>query len=207
MDPAPLFPIPLCPEPPGSDDFGRKRGVLVIYATTDVGQDRLRTPPPPRTVIFHAVPDLQILDLVGPMEVFHGADRIARSEHRAGYDLTVVSATPGRLTTSGGLGIHAEPLPDPDIPIDTLVLPGGDGARATPADSPAIEWIRRAAPQARRVATVCTGCFLAGPACWTVNGSRPTGSGPDWCRPSSRPRGSTRTGCTSRTVSCGRRAE
>ncbi|SDP22968.1 Transcriptional regulator GlxA family, contains an amidase domain and an AraC-type DNA-binding HTH domain [Nakamurella panacisegetis] len=120
------------------------------------------TAPPPRTVIFLAVPDLQILDLAGPMEVFHGADRVARSQSRAGYDLAVVSASPGRLMTSGGLGIHAEALPDPATPIDTLVLPGGDGARATPTDSAAVSWIRQAAPHARRIATVCTGSFLAG---------------------------------------------
>ena len=117
---------------------------------------------PDRTVVFLAVPELQILDLVGPMEVFHGADRIARAQGRTGYRLAVVSASPGHLTTSGGLGIHADPLPDPADRIDTLVLPGGDGARATPVDSAAVRWVRAAAPQTRRVATVCTGSFLAG---------------------------------------------
>ena len=116
-----------------------------------------------RSVVFLAVPELQVLDLAGPFEVFQGVNGVLAARGAGvGYELSVVSAKPGRIRTSGGISLYAEPLPDPTLPIDTLVLPGGDGARATAADSPAVQWIARAAPQTRRIATVCTGAFLAG---------------------------------------------
>ncbi len=121
------------------------------------------TGPAPRAVTFLAFPGLQVLDLTGPYEVFHSVNTVLQSTgHAPGYDLRVVSADAGPLPTSGGIVLYADPLPDPELGIDTLVLPGGDGARKTPADSPAVQWIRRAAPHARRIATVCTGAFLAG---------------------------------------------
>ncbi len=138
-----------------------------MYATTDL-RDDAGVPIPDdgrsvRSVTFLAVPGLQVLDLAGPFEVFQGANAaLAACGSSSGYELDVVSADPGRLRTSGGINLYAGPLPDPQLPIDTLVLPGGDGARKTTVDSPAVQWIRRAAPQARRVVTVCTGAFLAG---------------------------------------------
>ncbi len=118
---------------------------------------------PVRAVTILAVPELQILDLAGPFEVFQGANAaLAARGESAGYQLDVVGAEPGRLRTSGGISLFVDPLPDPGLPIDTLLLPGGDGARKTPADSAAVRWIRAAAPHARRVVTVCTGAFLAG---------------------------------------------
>ena len=85
---------------------------------------------PVRAVTILAVPELQILDLAGPFEVFQGANAaLAARGESAGYQLDVVGAEPGRLRTSGGISLFVDPLPDPGLPIDTLLLPGGDGAR------------------------------------------------------------------------------
>ena len=51
----------------------------------------------------------------------------------------------------------------PDLdrgPIDTLVVPGGQGTRAAAQDEKLIAWIRSAAKRSRRVTSVCTGAFL-----------------------------------------------
>jgi transcriptional regulator GlxA family with amidase domain len=59
------------------------------------------------------------------------------------------------------VGLCTVPLPDPGIRIDTLLLPGGDQAQAARGDEELVSWIKTVAPRCRRVATVCTGAFLA----------------------------------------------
>jgi transcriptional regulator GlxA family with amidase domain len=57
--------------------------------------------------------------------------------------------------------------------IDTLVIPGGDGVHSARSDPELVAWIKAAAPKCRRVATVCTGAFLAAEA-GLLNGRRVT---------------------------------
>ena len=44
--------------------------------------------------------------------------------------------------------------------MDTLIVAGGPGVEAATADPALVDWVRRRAKQARRVASVCTGAFL-----------------------------------------------
>jgi len=115
-----------------------------------------------RPVVIVAYPGVQSLDLVGPLEVFHGADRVATELGRpGGYDVAVVSNTGPTVTTGSGLTLATAPLPAATTRVDTLVLPGGDGARHARCDEVLISWIRAIASRSRRVAGVCTGAFLA----------------------------------------------
>src|SRR5580698_6419907 len=115
-----------------------------------------------RHVVIVAYPGLQSLDAVGPFEVFAGATRVARSEGRAdGYRLSLVSTEGSPVSAGSGLGLCTVPLPALGEGIDTLVLPGGDQAQEARRDEVLVSWIRAAAPRCRRVATVCTGAFLA----------------------------------------------
>jgi transcriptional regulator GlxA family with amidase domain len=115
-----------------------------------------------RHVVIVAYPGLQSLDAVGPFEVFAGASRVARSGGRAGgYRLSLVSTDGSPVRTGSGLGLCTVPLPPARERIDTLVLPGGDQADAARRDEELVSWIRAVAPRCRRVATVCTGAFLA----------------------------------------------
>lgn len=106
-------------------------------------------------------PGMQSLDALGPLEVFAGASRLAGSSRRGGYSVRLVSADGRPVRTGSGVALGAEPLPADDEPIDTLVLPGGDQARSARSDGSLVTWIRGAALRSRRVATVCTGAFLA----------------------------------------------
>lgn len=127
------------------------------------GSGSSRSPIDKRIVVFLAIAEFQILDLAGPYEVFEGANTAPRAQGRAGgYQLVVASSTPGRVATSGGLGLHADALPEPDRALDTLVIPGGNGPREVSADSTSAIWVRQVAPHCRRIATVCTGAFVAG---------------------------------------------
>lgn len=114
-----------------------------------------------RSVLIAGFPGIQALDLVGPFEVFTGATRYLETTGADGYDVRVGSVGGGPLDTGTGLALHAEPLPDPCTPRDTLVLPGGRGTETALADGELVDWVRAAAPHTRRVVTVCTGAFLA----------------------------------------------
>jgi transcriptional regulator GlxA family with amidase domain len=108
-----------------------------------------------------AVDATQSLDVVGPVEVFDAAARIAAGDGAPApvYDVSVITPGGGDVALSNGLRLSAGPLPGPRAQIDTILVAGGEGARRLTADDEAVRWLRRAAPRARRVASVCTGAF------------------------------------------------
>ena len=115
-----------------------------------------------RHAVIVAFDGLQPLDAVGPHEVFAGATRAAGALGRAGgYRITVASSAGGTVRAESGLELGTAPLPGSSERIDTLVLAGGSGADAAAADEALVAWIAAAAPRCRRVATVCSGAFLA----------------------------------------------
>ncbi|HEX3087960.1 MAG TPA: AraC family transcriptional regulator, partial [Ilumatobacteraceae bacterium] len=122
---------------------------------------------PRRSVVIVAFDRLQPLDAVGPHEVFAGASAVLAAEQRtrpgkdvAGYDITIVSKDGRPITTESGLQIVTTPLPAARTKIDTLLIPGGDGSQVARYDEVLIRWIRAAAKNSRRVATVCSGAFI-----------------------------------------------
>ena len=113
-------------------------------------------------VVFVAFDGVQSIDVAGPYEVFASAGEAAESlGRRAGYRVRVASAHGGLVRTESGLELGSVPLPGPGEWIDTLVLPGGTGSKAASADPDLIAFVRAAASSCRRVATVCTGAFIA----------------------------------------------
>jgi transcriptional regulator GlxA family with amidase domain len=117
---------------------------------------------PERHVVVVAFDGVQPLDAVGPHEVFAGARRAAASLGKAGgYRVTLASTRGGTVRAESGLVLGTETLPADDDRIDTLVLAGGNGASAAAADEELLGWVRRTAPRCRRVATVCSGTFIA----------------------------------------------
>jgi transcriptional regulator GlxA family with amidase domain len=115
-----------------------------------------------RHVLIVAFEGLQPLDAVGPHEVFAGAGRAAAGAGRADrYRIGVVSGRGGPVRSESGLELSTVALPDPGRRIDTLVVAGGNGANAAAADDELVDWLRAVAPHCRRVATVCSGTFIA----------------------------------------------
>jgi transcriptional regulator GlxA family with amidase domain len=116
----------------------------------------------PRRVVILAFPGLQSLDAVGPFEVFASATRAAGVLGRLGaYEVMLASKDGRPVRAESGVALGTVPLPDAGERIDTLVIPGGDGARSVGGNETLIAWITAVAPRCRRVATVCTGAFLA----------------------------------------------
>jgi transcriptional regulator GlxA family with amidase domain len=108
-------------------------------------------------------PGVQSLDLVGPLEVFSGAQLLLDLESRGerGYRITVVSREGTALPTSSGLTITPDArLSEAPTEIDTLLVAGGYGCIEATEDRVLIDWLRHASAAARRTASVCTGAFL-----------------------------------------------
>ncbi len=116
-----------------------------------------------RTLALFAYPDVQALDLSGPLEMFARATRLLRDEGRThpGYSLAVVGTATGPITASSGFRF----LPDTTFralrsEVDTLLVVGGRGVGALMGDREVLEWLRRMAGRVRRLGSVCTGAFL-----------------------------------------------
>ena len=125
---------------------------------------RVVAPPGPRPVWIVAFPDVQILDVTGPLEVFSIANRVEPSRPPR-YEIVLIAPTPGLIVTSSGVALQAHRgLAQARGPVDTLIVAGGIGTRLAMRDRRLIAWIARTARRARRVASVCTGAFLLGEA-------------------------------------------
>jgi transcriptional regulator GlxA family with amidase domain len=113
----------------------------------------------PRRVVILAFPGVQPLDVIGPAEVFAGADGLSGG---GAYGVEVVGKTLDPITVwPGGYSL----LPKTTTarcrgPIDTLIVAGGMGVRAAEDDVELIRWIRSAARRSGRVTSVCSGSFL-----------------------------------------------
>jgi transcriptional regulator GlxA family with amidase domain len=115
----------------------------------------------PRRIDIYAFPDVQLLDVAGPLQVFASANELSiAAGHSAPYVPRVIAATSGEVRSTAGLGLFAQPLPTADAPTDTLLIAGGRGVHAVSGDAVQVAWVRERAARARRVASVCTGAFL-----------------------------------------------
>jgi transcriptional regulator GlxA family with amidase domain len=110
-----------------------------------------------RKVVVVGFPAVQPLDVVGPYEVFTGASLLTNG----GYDVVLASVDGQPVTSPTGLAFVAMPLPDPNEPVDTIVVPGGAGVDAARSSAELMDWIKVTSGHARRVVSVCTGAFLA----------------------------------------------
>ena len=117
--------------------------------------------PAARAIEILAFPDVQLLDVAGPLQVFASAnDRAGASGGSAPSRPRLVAPGGGAITASAGLTLATSPLPEPGEAVDTLVVAGGQGVMAASRDPGLVAWLAQRAARARRVASVCTGAFL-----------------------------------------------
>ena len=118
-------------------------------------------PAAPRRVEVLAFPDVQMLDVAGPIQVFTAANEQAgRSRMRQPYRVRAVAPAGAQIRATSGLAFATDPLPDPAEPLDTLIVAGGQGVMQAAAETSLVEWLKARAEAARRTASVCTGAFL-----------------------------------------------
>lgn len=104
---------------------------------------------------------VQPLDVVGPHEVFAGANGVADSLGRRGvrYRIELVARRAGPVTSESGLQLVATSAL-PGGRLGTVLVPGGFGVMAARDDKTLVEWVAAAARRSRRVASVCSGAFV-----------------------------------------------
>ena len=118
----------------------------------------------PRPIELLAFPDVQLLDVAGPLQVFSSAnERAAERGLPPPYSPRVVGPS-ASIGATAGLCFSAIPFPARATPVDTLVVAGGQGVMVAADDRELVGWVRERAARARRVASVCTGAFLLGAA-------------------------------------------
>ncbi|MGI3902833.1 MAG: GlxA family transcriptional regulator [Janthinobacterium lividum] len=117
-----------------------------------------------RRIEVVAFPDVQLLDVAGPLQVFATAcDLALRTGSRYGhrpYEAVVIVAGGGSFATSSGLALIAQPLSSSDEQLDTLIVAGGRGVDAASRDQDLVAWILAKSSQCRRIVSVCSGAFL-----------------------------------------------
>jgi transcriptional regulator GlxA family with amidase domain len=117
------------------------------------------SPTATRQVEVLAFPDVQLLDVAGPIQVFSDANHWA-ARPDAPYRIRVIARDGAQIRATSGLAFATEPLPDPAEPLDTLIVAGGEGVRRAVEDASLVEWLKVRAGAARRTASVCSGAFL-----------------------------------------------
>ncbi len=137
-------------------DCGRKSQESVVAATGAGIQAVIVSR---RRVVVVVYPEVQALDVTGPVEVFDTVNRFL-PDPAAGYRIEYVSAAAPLVRTSAGLMIQAAPLETGEGRMDNLLVPGGWGLGQALADHDLLCWIQRAAKRAQRVTSVCGGSFL-----------------------------------------------
>jgi transcriptional regulator GlxA family with amidase domain len=113
-----------------------------------------------RRIEILAFPDVQLLDVAGPLQVFASANDLYRAAGKCRpYELAVV-AERRLVVASAGVGVAVQVLPAPTLPLDSLIVAGGFGVQAACENAALIRWITARATVARRMASVCSGAFL-----------------------------------------------
>jgi transcriptional regulator GlxA family with amidase domain len=128
-----------------------------------------RRPPPaqsaaPRRVALVAYPDIQVLDVTGPLEVFARTARWLIDQGRystPAYTTELLATASGTISASSGLRLGVDRrLREVRGRIDTLLVAGGIGSRAAMHDPVLLRWLQRMALRVRRLGSVCTGAFV-----------------------------------------------
>ena len=112
-------------------------------------------------------PGAGMYDLAAAAEVFSTANGQARRDFGLNHDLYVleiIGTAPGLLSLELGMRIVTDrTILDPiDHPYDTLLVGGGtiEPVEVAMADRRLMAWLRNAAAETRRLASMCTGAFL-----------------------------------------------
>lgn len=107
-------------------------------------------------ILFVGFEGLQMLDLVGPADVFSIADLYVPGSYEIHY-----VGTSSSVTASNGLKFQLEPLPTVQN-SDIIIIPGGVARSVFTAiaDEALLAWLAQASSVVRRLASVCSGSFI-----------------------------------------------
>ena len=121
--------------------------------------------PQTRRVVFIAGPGTEILDLVGPLQVFARAAEMFGKQNPGSppiYSVEVVTTSAQRsFVANCGLRVTAhKTFRRLRGKIDTLLIAGGSAIEQDEISSDVVHWLRKIAGRIRRIGSVCTGAML-----------------------------------------------
>lgn len=136
-------------------------------------------------IVFVAGPGVEILDLVGPLQVFARATELFRRENPGSppiYSVEVVTISQQRsLLANCGLRMTADKtFREVRGKIDTLLVAGGDAIEQNQISPDAVRWLKKIGKRIRRIGSVCTGAMFLARA-GLLDGRRATTHW-DWCQ-------------------------
>lgn len=124
----------------------------------------------PKLVVFVVYPDIVLLDLVGPLQVFSHA--LNSATKRNGYECIVVSVDGGLIETNTVVSIPSQPISNlANRSVHTLVVVGGDGAIPSMREAKLVSGVKALAERAQRISSVCSGALVLA-ATGLLNGKR-----------------------------------
>ncbi|MCF3102109.1 GlxA family transcriptional regulator [Streptomyces roseoverticillatus] len=114
-------------------------------------------------VVIAVFPDVDLLDVTGPAEVFALANR--ETAGRAGYQVRLAGPAAGEVRTSAGVRLLADlAFDEVGGRVDTLLVPGAvdmtDDGPVARIDTDVVAWVKQTAAHTRRVASVCVGAHV-----------------------------------------------
>ncbi|MFJ4095639.1 GlxA family transcriptional regulator [Kitasatospora sp. NPDC089913] len=110
---------------------------------------------PAGRVAFLVFDELTLLDLSGPLEVFHQAGALGHP-----YPTVLVSPLGGTVTAANGVALAGTVAPADAGPLDTLVIAGAEHLATRGPGRELLAAAGELTARARRVATVCSGAFV-----------------------------------------------
>src|SRR5438045_3586765 len=129
------------------------------------GPPRIAVQPRTRRVVFIAAPGTEILDLVGPLQVFARAAEMFGKQNPGSppiYSVEVITISFHRsFVANCGLRITAhKTFREVRGKIDTLLIAGGSAIEQDEINSDVVRWLRKIAGRIRRIGSFCTGALL-----------------------------------------------
>jgi len=113
-------------------------------------------------VILAVLPEVEILDLAGPVQAFYEANQCG-GEYGVDYRVETCALEP-RVRTGQGVWL-ADLAPLPEVgPEDLVVVPGARMEVLQRIDPAFLRWLKEAHGRGAHMASVCTGAFALGEA-------------------------------------------
>src|SRR2546423_11868460 len=107
---------------------------------------------------------VQALDIIGPSDAFTIAEIEGdNGQRRPCYEVIIIGITNKPFRAESGVFFQPHTTLGNAPTLDTLIIPGGRGARIGQSSSLIAKWISSRAKRIRRIASVCTGVYALAP--------------------------------------------
>jgi transcriptional regulator GlxA family with amidase domain len=113
----------------------------------------------PKRIGFIGYDGVTALDLFGPIEVFDSASRLIKDQLPA-YDIILLSPDGKPFMLEQHIAVTPHYSLSDAPPLDTIVVPGGAGARNPQTVRDIVEWLGAHAQSFRRIASICVGGYV-----------------------------------------------